>query len=110
MTPSEINRMRVADLRAKLESRGLETVGVKSVLVKRLTEEVEREDLAPSAPSRTPPSVSAVSGLADEVSVTTAAANPQPDTNGDVSQIRALIREEVRAASQLQHRHQPLPN
>ena len=51
MTTSENNRMRVADLRAELESRGLETVGVKSVWVKRLTEEVEREDLAPSAAS-----------------------------------------------------------
>ena len=90
--------MRVADLRAELESRGLETVIVKSVLVKRLTGDVERKELAPSAASRAPPSVSAVSGLADEVSVTTAAANPQPDANGDVSQIRALIREEVRAA------------
>ena len=90
--------MRVADLQAELESRGLETAGVKSVLVKRLTEEVEREDLGLSAASQAPPSVSAVSGLADEVSVTTAAANPQPDTNGEVSQNCALIREEVRAA------------
>ena len=51
MTTSEINRMRVADLRGELESRGLETVGVKSALVKRLTEEVECEDLAPCAAS-----------------------------------------------------------
>lgn len=41
MTPADVAKLRVADLRAALAERGLDAKGLKAVLVERLTATLE---------------------------------------------------------------------
>ncbi|KAL1378843.1 hypothetical protein pipiens_019771, partial [Culex pipiens pipiens] len=50
----DLNKMKVNDLKAELQARGLDTKGVKVVLVERLKEAMEKENAGGAAEVSTP--------------------------------------------------------
>ena len=107
LSASAARQMRVAELRAELEGRGLDAQGTKPVLLERLLKSLEKEDRQPSNPpaststlstsnsasSTTPPA--AVSTLSASIAASNAAATnsvvPPPVTTAQ--DLRATIAE-----------------
>ena len=96
LTSTQVKRMKVADLRAELEGRGLDSEGNKSALVNRLVADLEREDLAPTAPHEE---------LAPAPAITPAGPT-QPEASSpsgssvNAEAIRVIVQQEVQAAVQ----------
>ena len=84
-----VHRMRVAELRAELDNRGLLTTGKKSILVQRLLDDMEQENLGPTQPS---------ANDSAEPTVDTCEVFADPPGTLDPTGIRELIRAEVRSA------------